>query len=216
MSGDHLTRDRPILFAGRLVRAILAGRKSQTRRVIRPEWWRCLDPDDEDDRAIALPQCPYGRPGETLYVRETWRAVERAEDGVDGILFAADDSFVEIAPTHAAAELWMDAYHNGAHGDRWRPSIHLPRWASRLTLRVTDVRIERLQEISEEDAIAEGLVLWSDPPRVSTVHYGAELADVWEADARKAFARLWDSSNGKRAPWASNPWVWVVAFDRVR
>lgn len=78
------------------------------------------------------------------------------------------------------------------------------------------MRVERLQAITEEDARAEGLIEWSDPPRVTATHYGLTRADVWETDPRKAFARIWDVINGTKAPWESNPWVWVIEFKRVK
>jgi hypothetical protein len=214
-------RERPILFSGPMVRALLAGRKTQTRRVVRPQPEPCSYADGyaiagqriEGNPAV-LAQCPYGAPGDALWVRETWRALERAEDAVDGIRFAADGAFVPIEPTAAAAERWMDAYDNGSHGERWRPSIFMPRWASRLSLRVTDVRVERLQEISEEDATAEGI------ERVDFHEYldrkcrngGLPSGIAMPAPYARDFGKLWDTINGKRAPWASNPWVWVVSF----
>lgn len=90
-----------------------------------------------------------------------------------------------------------------AEGPRWRPSIHMPRWASRISLEVTEIRVERLQEITERDALAEGI----DP--------GTSICDFAATPARDDFARLWDSINGERAPWSSNPWVWCVSFRRV-
>jgi hypothetical protein len=212
-----------------MVRAILAGKKTQARRVVNPqpsaetsavEWnsvasafvpWRLGFPTPGSGHRTGDPmRCPYGAPGDTLWVRETWRAVERAEDALDGVLFAADGAFVPIDPTPAAAERWMEAYDNGRHGEHWRPSIFMPRWASRLTLRVTGVRVERLQEISEEDARAEGM---------ERGRYERETSDGLESGVpgtyRAAFAAGWDSINGSKHPWASNPYVWVVSFERV-
>lgn len=88
----------------------------------------------------------------------------------------------------------------------------MPRWASRITLRITGVRVERLQGISEEDAKAEGLAFWSSEEKPEIIYYGASIADVWETDPRLSFRRLWDSINGNRASWDDNPWVWVVEF----
>jgi hypothetical protein len=197
-----------------MVRAILDGRKTQTRRIIRDDWWRCLDPDDADGRAQALTMCPYGVPGDRLWVRETWRAEERASDGLDGVRFRADDAFAPIGCTLEAAEAWVAAAKN--RHDEWRPSIFMPRWASRITLEVTAVRIERVQEISEVDAKAEGVTPFPYDPE----------GDCWNAAQperahRTAFEFLWGAINGwecepkARAPWSSNPWVWVMEFRRV-
>lgn len=157
-AGD--VRERPILFSGPMVRAILEGRKTQTRRLLKaaaaeivgdllgqPKWYLDRDPD----RVI---RCPYGALGDRLWVREAWRAEERESDAVDGVRFRADDSFREIENTRAAADAWVYVYNNGKHGNGWRPGIHMPRWASRLTLELTDVRVQRLQDIDEADARA--------------------------------------------------------------
>lgn len=215
------TNEHGIIFSGQMVRAIIDGRKSVTRRVVTlfggPDLIakaRCLSGDlwrfegheqiqrphlFDNDRTFLDRKCPYGVPGDRLWVRETW---------------AAPHSFDGEPPR----SLMLARIHYAATEERggllWRPSIFMPRWASRLTLEVVSVRVERLQEISAADAIAEGLVTWSDPPRVPTVHYGIEHADVWETDPCKAFARGWDTINGKRAPWASNPWVWRIEFRR--
>ena len=181
--------EHPILFSGPMVRAILDGRKTQTRRVIK---WKCnRGPDGYDtvgeskiirvpwtERTLAkilVPECPYGVPGDRLWVRETW--------GKD--LYAHLSGHVPILYKVGPPSIDPD------YPVKWNPSIHMPRWASRLTLEVVEVRAQRLQDITEQDAIAEG---------VSCV---AE------------FRELWDSINAKRAPWDSNPWVWAVTFRRV-
>jgi hypothetical protein len=188
-----IAKERPILFSVPMVRAVLDGRKTQTRRVVKaPKWWEgmthyCTGNVDEnsltrthmalcDKGASNWAFCPYGAPGDRLWVREAWRTEERASDLVDGVRFRADDAFLAIEPTEAAVDLWMEAAHFKAdlskaspvcgkvrvavrkkRGREWRPSIHMPRWASRITLEITEVRVEQLQEISEADAIAEGL-----------------------------------------------------------
>lgn len=200
--------ERPILFSGPMVRAILDGKKTQTRRVIRDAWWRCLDPEDADDRALAVRQSPYGQPGDTLWVRETWA------QGVFGPIWRADwteDEFTRHTgnyPAHPAAAWLSEAQRvcgADVHKGGWRPSIYMRREDSRLTLRVEAVRVERLQEISEADARAEGV----DPVRAG------QDADGPIKTYRTGFVRGWDSINGKRAPWSSNPWVWVVTFARL-
>lgn len=186
-------KERPILFSGPMVRAILAGQKTVTRRVVREK--KCTTCNDVGEvhagtehgltirpcpRCDGVRRCPYGAPGDRLWVRETWRYLG---DGVT--LYRAD------IPDHLARRT------------TWHPSIHMRRHRSRLTLRVTDVRVERLHAIDEADAIREGVdaVSVADVPRNGTL------------SRRDDFAQLWEKINGKRAPWASNPWVWRVAFE---
>lgn len=185
-------RERPILFNGAMVRAILAGHKTQTRRAVNPQ--PTLDTDAwerasrDPDRWVGIgssavtggtrqtwgwASCPFGQPGDRLWVRETWaphadypdarRAVYRADPGSE----------------HDA--------------ERWHPSIHMPRWACRLVLEITDVRIERLQAISEADAENEG----ADP-------ITAKVPTHWDA-----FRYVWEDTGGD---WAADPWVWVIGF----
>lgn len=177
----------PILFSGPMVRAILDGSKTQTRRVFNPK--RCTEPGCLN--AWQVPGidgtfgCPYGSedadPPTRLWVRETWR--KRA-----GLYYYAAD----FAPADVAAL-------------KWKPSIHMPRAASRLLLEVTETRLERLQDITEEDARAEGTpaAFW----KVGNQHVGPCY--------RAAFPALWDMTYGEQAPWKSNPVVWVVSFRRV-
>lgn len=196
-----VTRERPILFSGEMVRAILDGRKTQTRRIARVTRvqatggsldyayistgrGRCVvvegpasDVSSPDEIAAA---CPYGAPGDRLWVRETWRH-QGSTETVSAVRYAADEP--------------------AANPHRWSPSIFMPRWASRLSLGVVERRFERLQSISEEDARAEGF------DATGAVH----LAEP----ARAAFALGWDRINGKRGPWASNPGVWAITFRRL-
>lgn len=195
-------KERPIIFGADSVRAILAGRKSQTRRVIRPDWWRCWDPEDEHDQRLAAACSPYGHTGDRLWVRETWKPTHSRVCSDTYVRYAANDErrVVEHQLT-------------GSMTDRWRPPIFMPRWASRLMLRVDSVRVERLQEISEADAIAEGAAhAWL--PGWPIADFGRD-AGTARPTAVWPFQELWDSINGKRAPWASNPFVWVVTFTRA-
>ncbi len=189
--------ERPILFSGPMVRAILAGQKTQTRRVCTPDWLRCLDPSDATDRACAIAQCPYGYPGDRLWVRETFASFYGSSVPIkpsdasyvvlrDGGQVLRDRSYRPPLASYAPRAF---------DGIRWRPSIHMPRWASRIDLAVESVRLERLQAITEDDARAEGVEA-----------LGARQ------DFRGAFISLWESINGERAPWESDPWVWVVSF----
>lgn len=177
-------KERPILFSGEMVRAILDGRKTQTRRVVKPP-----PPSNSGGTSeiFALAkQCPYGQPGDWLWVRETWApaATEGYDKRDDGglIWYRATDERVCMGP--------------------WRPSIFMPRQVSRIMLEITDVRVERLQDITEEDAKAEGVAAWHDTAN-GTVY-------------RPEFEMLWDSINGKRGyGWDMNPWIWVIEFKKV-
>lgn len=199
-------RERPILFSGPMVRAILDGKKTQTRRVISPVQPRAdgLWPAGRDP----VPDCPFGRVGDRLWVRETWRPcmeawrsyVEYKAGGPELDNLDRDDLL-----TVKKLALRFPGAKKERKSEAWHPSLHMPRWASRLVLEVTGVRVERLQEISEEDAQAEGL----RPLRVDpALGWGDDL----DVPARTKFSILWDKLNGKRTPWASNPWVWVVEF----
>lgn len=156
-SGD--VKERPILFSGPMVKAILAGKKTQTRRLVK------APRGSEPSHAGVDFGCPYGQLFDRLWVRESWQC-NHADQDRSKVNYRAD----------------------GRDRLLWTPSIHMPRWASRITLEVTDVRVQRLQDISEEDAKAEG------------------------AEGREAFASLWDAINGNRASWASNPWTWAIGF----
>lgn len=177
-------RERPILFSGPMVRALLDGRKTQTRRVVKPQ---PVDPFDGAQLRTAVSAyalagpCPYGEPGDRLWVRETW--AKAGEQG-DRVEYRADTADPKAG--------------------KWRPSIFMPSWASRITLEVESVRVERLQDISEADARAEGVT----PAPFTKAGRAAHLVHV------EAFESLWGSINGPDS-WAANPWVWVVAFRRV-
>jgi len=206
----------PILFSGPMVRALLDGRKTQTRRVMKPGpppcqdgvtpylngLWRYKGVVYEDGVGET---CPFGKPGDLLYVRETCRASE-LPDGRDGVFFNADDKFIQIKDTSKAADEWSELFGYRHERGATVPSIHMPRWASRLTLRITDVRVERLQDISEADAAAEGCT--------GDCHIGY-LPAYQEGPHSYEFAQLWESINGSGA-WDANPWVWVVYFEVIR
>jgi hypothetical protein len=226
--------ERPILFSGPMVRALLAGTKTQTRRIVKPqpewiessgrwrwpipkskvvacdavvtasrEWWEYLRPE----------QYPYGAPGDRLWVRETW--AQRGE--MRSAIYRAD----------AALAI-------GAYGCvRWRPSIFMPRWASRITLDVTAIRVERLQAITPDDAKAEGIQcspipgrgeVYSVAPHRKYCYENGKVIDAVEyagppttRSPIRAYEALWDSINGTRdgCGWDANPWVWVVEFRRA-
>ena len=203
-------KERPIIFSTDMVKAILEGRKTQTRRVIKPQPPRhwSIPPArffqghfNEWGAKVSVDsiKCPYGQAGDRLWVRETWATEWEFNDYKPSLLPKRNPSdavpFVPIAYTDTD---W-DGYRVG----RTRPSIFMPRWASRITLEITEVRVERLQEITEDDAEAEGCV---------TPYWG----DLAHQDLIGQFQNLWDSLNAKRGySWKSNPWVWVIGFKPV-
>ena len=207
-------KERPILFSGPMVRAILDGRKTQTRRIVMPQppsdferaeawlsspvmgWTAASSPSGPWHRV----RSPYGTIGERLWVREAWR-VDITHDG---------------KPPRSVPRSARVAYEAGegdrlARPGRYRHARFMPRWASRLTLEVVNVRVERLQAITEDDARAEGV----NGTEAATAKQ--DTVDVHDMTPhRAAFACLWESINADTAPWASNPWVWVVEFARVK
>lgn len=205
---------RPIIFSGAMVRALLEGRKTQTRRVVKDfDIVRISDRAEfvgrspyplaqtdlggvayvelADGRFVGIP-CPYGQPGDLLWMRETWFSDPHEEsrwNDADAIHYRATEP-----------DWWRVRSHGG-----WNPSIHMPRWASRITLLLTDVRVERVQEISGADCVSEGA--W----RTEDVALGRS------GEAIEAFRALWDSINAKRGyGWDVNPWVWVIEFEVIR
>lgn len=225
-------RELPILFKPDLVRAIIEGRKTQTRRIMSEKFTgRCLDLDDPEDRERALLSCPYGQVGDLLYVREShyltqwvherhlndWQTGEPFEDFTYSnggpVWYAADGDlpgFDRNAAIDACTEEWGEAPHALTYPSGYtdlRPSIHLPKRYARVWLRVTDVRIERVQDITGADAEAEGC---ASPPPDEPGPYSPEEG------ARNVFVELWDRINAKRGyGWDSNPWVWAVTFEVV-
>ena len=191
--------EKPILFSGEMVRAILEGRKTQTRRVMKPQPFEDKSyvggfgwPYSKNSSvAVGAPHiggyCPYGHwEGGRLWVRETW-ACHRELD--------------EVVPRDCIGSvIWYLATQENKHPDigKTRPSIFMPQWASRIMLQITNVRVERVQDITDDDAIEEGV------SRANTSIPGY---------ASTRFAKLWDSINAKRGfSWSSNPWVWVISF----
>ncbi len=204
-------KERPILFSGPMVRAILEGRKTVTRRVMKPQpdfLGSMVDPNTPfktlDAGLHARITCPYGEPGDRLWVREAWAA----DAQVDAI---APHDLSQGEPIWYPADLSVrQTGCSMLSKGRGRPSIHMPRWASRILLEITAVRVERLQDISEEQALAEGVR--GEP----CDHARQACADIgcWGDTAKGAFGFLWESLNGEGS-WAANPWVWVVEFKRV-
>jgi hypothetical protein len=225
-----------------MVLALLAGTKTQTRRVMKPQpfdgplgwmWdgaayihWSLSNINPAD----AAHCCPYGQPGDRLWVRETWRPWNDVSELWDCVQYRSDGAMMKPRD--------LDRNQGGQFSEEcdatitdqvdgrdtpWRPSIFMPRWASRITLEVTDVRVQRVQEISEEDAKAEGIdrdkwgVEFYAPGVVYTNCYGDKLPGVKPYHkAADAYRDLWDKINGKRGfGWDENPWVWAITFRRV-
>lgn len=243
-----MSREHPIMFSAPLVRAILEDRKMQTRRVIKPQpehkqvhdykgervyegesrmWcWNHATfenlwdfPNNEDRRELAT-FCPYGVPGDRLWVRETWgvntpRLIApcvnyRAGGQLPLIGHVSPDTWSITGNRHEVNDADLLAIKDG-----WRPSIFMPRWASRITLEITEVRVQKLNELSETDALAEGI----PDLRVSPEYYSAPIpsSPKYKSIHVNEYARLWDSINAKRGyPWSSNPFVWAISFRRVQ
>lgn len=197
---------RPILFSAAMVHEILAGQKTQTRRVVKPQpvpdgnggaSWECGSRRGwvgrEEYLRMALPNdrapCPYGQPGVRLWVRETWQAELRWDWTAPRDIPTGSPIYFEFGDEAVPA-----------CAGRKRPSIHMPRWASRLTLAVTEVRVERLSSISEADALAEGCL-------------GKRTEDA-DYSARMAFQAQWEQIHGGGS-WDLDPWVWVIGFKRL-
>jgi len=219
----------PILFSAPMVRA-LDGRKTQTRRIVKqqpPNGWdrHCWyaapvygwTSEPEPTATWHKVRCPYGVPGDLLYVKEAWTFVNvqrRGDQSEFVVAYNADGADLPNRPSifvHDPDSRWYDAA-LGWFDRRKRTSIHMPRWASRLTLRITDVRVQQLHEISEEDAIAEGLYVNRDGCYDWDVERVKECGWVSPIGA---YRDLWESINGPGS-WAANPWVWRIAFDVIK
>lgn len=243
--------ERPILFSAPMVRAILAGTKTQTRRVVKNvpdgavsagvitssthsdsegEWWWLDAMDLMEAGTVGTPfRCPYGQPGDRLYVRETF-ALECSVEGRDQPLPYSDGRPVRYAPEddwEGVHPGWLTAHYRATDpapnltcdlgscaqcrdhdmGPHWRPSIHMPRWASRIDLEISSVRVERLNAINEVDAIVEGSREWA-------AEQDTPVRDIPAGETHLMYRQLWESINGAGS-WDADPWVWVVQFKRV-
>ena len=227
-------KERPILFSTEMVRALLDGRKTMTRRLVKPQpskddytlwtqnggdkkdngkhrWGKVLNNLLEADKEMF--SCPYGQIGDILWVRETWADLRGMGFSIDDfprlVAYKADskDEGLEIAKEY---------------GIKWKPSIFMPRSASRISLRITNIRVERLNDITEEDAIREGVEKNIEPGQESKWEpdYGYKDYTAKDLDgfpcftAIDSFKSLWGSINGENS-WAENPWVWVIEFEVI-
>ncbi len=188
-------KERPILFSAPMVRAILAGTKTQTRRVVKDPGLPCATDAQQRDCIRRAIGCPYGQPGDRLWVREAWGVYDQGFDTAEESAFV-----VYRADT------------DRPDPKRWRPSIHMPRWASRITLEITDVRVQRLQDISEADADAE--VFGGGFPHVVLPELFPDADAAGGLSIPECFRVLWESINGAGS-WETNPWVWALTFHRV-
>lgn len=222
-------KERPINFNGNMVRAILDGRKTQTRRIVKPQplysygivEFRPKNPcqpvilmDSKFKTSEFMKKyCPYGQPGDRLWVRETWHVADASYHTPSNGPERCDYTIGYRAKGNAAIypnciwvqferpikNIWQNKF------DNWRPSIHMPKWASRITLEVTGVRVERIQDISNEDARAEGAIPFE---------YAEKCIDLGHPyEARSLFKTSWDKIYP--GSWEKNCWVWVVEFRRV-
>jgi hypothetical protein len=220
-------KERPILFSAPMVRAILAGQKTVTRReVTKQAALDCLAAGFEPS-FLTLPGnadlCPYGKPSDRLWVRETWGVISHNFDQHGNAVAWEPDRPAKairemrfgggyysghvIYRADGPAEWAGDDDGGGEPRSAWKSSIHMPRIASRILLEITGVRVERLQDISRSDIRAEGLVC---PPELASDDVSPNYRDWYPA----AWRELWQSINGP-ACWEANPWVWVVEFERV-
>lgn len=200
--------EKPILFNAEMVNAILSGRKTQTRRIIKVQpqvteqrlrelgaWQDGFNLSQQVNAAFQAGfidvSCPLGKPGDQLWVRETWNK----HGGL--LTYRADHDWIEEMRKATVCPA------------KWVPSIHMPRWASRINLLITGVRVERLRDISQEDAQAEGMELTGWRPTYSDPDSGGEYETPYDN-----FAELWISIYGEES-WQANPWVWVIEFERM-
>jgi len=206
-------KERPIIFSTKMVKAILDGRKTQTRRPIKPQPIKSFTYMPLSTELVGIgssekgwQKCPYGQPGDILWVKETWRLLQVFEDwwygGWDADIYLGPIPKEKPNPKQLAVE-----YCEETGEDRpWRSPIFMPKWASRIKLEITGIRVERIQDISERDCITEGITPISTPNITGD-----------EPTLREKFADLWDSFWAKKGlGWNQNPWVWVIEFRRMK
>ncbi|MGE6006945.1 hypothetical protein [Klebsiella variicola] len=231
-------KERGMIFNGEMVRAILDGRKTQTRRPIKWKQTRFTEigeredgskwpwSEDAEHACDFWHPCPFGDVGDRIWVRETWSSDFANYYPNDRVWYAADNNRqLDIDMVDGVRGIYSPE--SDVHVPfRWRPSIHMPRWASRILLEITDVRVERLNAISEEDAQREGVHTEVWDQTVVARNYAArdEFFQFWSEDMPhyvemnqlygSSFRSLWESIYGEES-WKANPWVWVISFKRV-
>ena len=221
-------KERPILFSAPMVNSILNGTKTQTRRIakgvgIAPGIGQVLKGSDDIKEWPEF--CPYGKPGDRLWLRETWQGPILDDDEYEEYRRNGKESYLKPQYCVYRATDQLNAIDEDGNELNWRPSIHMPRWASRISLEITGIRVERLQDIGEEDAIDEGLkaitkdgklIKYGIPDRdgyPGADDFGWNWGD-WDKSPVLAYKRLWQSINGKGS-WDLNPFVWVIEFKRI-
>jgi len=220
-----------------MVQAILEGRKTQTRRLLKVQpvfrggvwqwdptnsdhsiWKADENPNEGDFGPWRKSMCPYGIVGDRLYVKETWKPhADVDEEGAvteehplgTCVKYKADGAMIKPSLWNEEQGFWCESQEDTTH---WRPSIFMPRWASRITLEITEVRVQRAKEISEEDAIAEGIVWGRAGSGISCFQIKGE--DWGNDTAVGRYANLWDSINGSGS-WEKNPWVFAITFTKL-
>lgn len=207
-------KDRPILFSAPMVRAILAGTKTQTRRAVKSTGMYAIDASIHGEEvarrelAALATRCPYGQAGDQLWVREAFSGPHCMD---------ASDGCKAVPPSKwgYCSRIWYWADGNPTEGDwtRPRPSIHMPRWGSRILLEITGVRVERLQDISDDDCLAEGIAQVVRE-RLPSIQQCGEY-DAIDVDPVAEYRALWETINGSGA-WDVNPWVFAVGFKVVQ
>ena len=218
-------KERPILFSAPMVRAILDGRKTQTRRIYKVRKHPDTGCEMAASELVREPQhvidriCPYGQPGDRLWVRETWSFNFLGGSSVAGVVnqhycvdYHAGGESKELFRNHHAPDL-MRLYDSQLGA--WRPSIHMPRWASRILLEVTGVRVERLQDISDNDCLAEGIHRIAHGREGYFYHH--DRTDPHPKNwchPDDAYRELWEQINGAGS-WEANPWVWIIEFKQI-
>ena len=225
-------KERGMIFNGEMVRAILDGRKTQTRRMLTPRQLEMIGyaaqagecyplesgQQHANSQAYYREWCPFGQLGDCIWVRETWADVNH--DGCPAVAYRADGEVRDLHEDDGDEDdprlekYWFAAWYpdliSGTEGN-WKPSIHMPRWASRITLEITGVRVERLQDISEEDAEAEGIDMEALADAQDCYDCIADHNFTGRPTAAGHFSYLWQSIYGAES-WQANPWVWVVEF----
>jgi hypothetical protein len=185
-------KERPILFSTPMVQAIMEGRKTQTRRIAKGHALQFLDAGLLSEYVSKQDLCPYGELGDILWVRETWALPVDADGNDAGYQYKAD-------------------YSDGSERWKWKPSIHMQKSACRLFLQITYIAIERLNDISDDDAIAEGIIGWSDASGFGHPDHDYPTVD----NPVESYKSLWKKINGEES-WNENPWVWVIEFKRIK
>lgn len=241
-------KERPILFKDEMIRAILEGRKTQTRRVVKPQPETMRDPFPTTPETMmadgyscnrvfkiterpGIYRClgmrnfveafsPYGQPGDRLWVREAWAMIDKDYKPADlakatSLVYRADGLKVPNQRDREIRAIFADRCRFPMDEIKWRPSIHMPRVASRLTLEITGVRVERLQDISYQDAQAEGVQTETADPWFYHISTERNVYDFAADEPQGSFRKLWESINGPGS-WMENPWVWVIEFKRVQ